>query len=206
MGNDAAADLYRIFVETTLARLRGLADRSVLCFDPPERADAFDDVLSAGWVMEPQSQGDLGTRMANYFNSAFRRGAQRVALIGSDSPNVPIGCIEQAFDALDHPPTQVVLGPSGDGGYYLVAAKNEIPPIFAEIDWSTDQVWQQTVDRLVAVGLRHKAGYATVPAWNDVDTVDDLRELRTQLLRQKEHRPDTSLESLFDAVEQALLF
>ena len=82
-----------------------------------------------------------------------------MVLIGSDSPTMPAQFIDDAFAALDSDP--VVLGPSRDGGYYLVGAAGQVPPIFTEIDWSTPAVWRQTVDRLGKAGCR----FAELPPW-----------------------------------------
>ena len=204
IGEVEAANLFRQFLETTLERLAGLADRCTLCFSPLERKEEFEAFCPAGWQLRPQVDGNLGERMQRFFTDAYERGASRVILLGSDTPNVPKHCITQAFDFLER--SDIVLGPSGDGGYYLVGGKDSPPPVFENISWSTPNVWQQTVDHLNSLGMRHRKGYETVLAWNDIDTHEDLLNMRDQLLRQRQHENDPALEQLFDAVEKVLLF
>jgi glycosyltransferase A (GT-A) superfamily protein (DUF2064 family) len=88
---------------------------------------------------------------------------------------MPAHFIDDAFAALQTHP--VVLGPSRDGGYYLVGAAGQVPPIFAGIDWSTPAVWQQTVDRLGNAGCR----FAELPTWSDVDNLADLTRIADEL-------------------------
>ena len=175
IGAEAAARLHAVFVRTLLARFQAVADRRVLAFSPSERRADFEAVLPAAWRLEPQSAGDLGRRMQHYFESAFAAGAERVVLIGSDSPTLPAEYIEAAFDQLHRRP--VVLGPAHDGGYYLVATAGASPPIFDSIAWSQPTVFDETVARLHAAGL----DYGLLPAWHDVDTHEDLVRLRDEL-------------------------
>ncbi|MDA1055067.1 MAG: TIGR04282 family arsenosugar biosynthesis glycosyltransferase [Planctomycetota bacterium] len=175
LGSESASEIYRHFVSTLVERFRRCADSRVLCFTPEERAAAFGKLAGADWVVKPQSPGDLGTRMTSFFDSCFQNGAERVVLIGSDSPTIPAAHVESAFRLLHE--TDVVLGPTDDGGYYLVGASRDVAGIFAEIDWSTPRVWQQTVARLGELRL----SYETLPQWYDVDELTDLERLRDEL-------------------------
>ena len=90
------------------------------------------------------------------------RGARRTVIIGSDSPSLPPAYIDQALELLkEH---EVVLGPSTDGGYYLVGQSSPNGAIFVDIDWSTGRVLEQTLDK---VGTR---SLGLLPPWYDVDT------------------------------------
>ena len=126
--------------------------------------------------------------MEHYFSAALAAGGDRVVLLGSDSPNVPVAYVEQAFDALKRNDT--VLGPTADGGYYLVGVRGRVPPIFAGVAWSTPQVWEQTATRLRAANCT----FAELPVWYDVDDAADLRRLRDDLMRQG--ADDTHLQAL----------
>ncbi len=145
IGSEAAAALYRESLRTLLVRFASVAASRELVFTPGDRQAEFRLLASQAWQLEEQGTGDLGQRMARFFERAFASGRSRVVLIGSDSPTVPSSWVDRAFDALDH--HRVVLGPSEDGGYYLVGARGDrVPPIFFDIDWSTAQVWPQTVN------------------------------------------------------------
>ena len=200
IGAAPAADLYQTFRATLLGRLAGSADRRVLAYTPAERHDRFHQLLAEtmpeSWTLEPQPAGDLGARMRRFFDTAFAAGASHVVLIGSDSPNLPIPFVDQAFVALEQSP--VVLGPTTDGGYYLVGARDATPPIFDEIAWSSPSVWQQTVDRLDALSIT----YRSLPRWYDVDDLTDLRRLSDDLSRGADTHP--ALKLLRDGAERIL--
>ena len=207
IGADAASRLYRNFLETLLCRLESAAARREVVYAPSDARSAFETLVQTtvssrreprlAWQLTPQCQGDLGERMRSYFDNAFDRGMRRVVLIGSDSPTLPLARIHEAFEQLSHHP--VVLGPSEDGGYYLVGARQKAPPIFDSIDWSTPEVWPQTVARL----RKHRLSYAELAPWYDVDGLDDLHRLRDELRRgpvdRLLHRLKTEVDSILAA-------
>jgi glycosyltransferase A (GT-A) superfamily protein (DUF2064 family) len=106
----------------------------------------------------------------------------------------------QAFEHLERVPA--VLGPSLDGGYYLVGAKDKTPPLFDRIAWSTWAVWDQTMSALADAGLCQGSGYEITTPFGDVDTLDDLRGLRRQLSRSDPN--DDSLLQLVRAIDVVL--
>ena len=192
IGDSAAAMLSHLFLIATLRRVDTFSGRRVLAYSPEERSEAFRQLVDQDWQLKPQSDGDLGQRMSAYFQDAFAGGADRVVLIGSDSPSLPVRRFEDAFHALDvH---DLVLGPSEDGGYYLIGMRRYIPEVFESIDWSTGQVYEQTVN--VAVG--HCIDYASLPTWYDVDVYEDLLRLKLDL----DANEDTS--DLADALSKLL--
>lgn len=199
LGDSAAAALSRAFLEATLSRMAGLAAHREVCFSPADRQPEFRKMVPPGWTLSPQVEGKLGERIEAFFDRAFDRGAERVVLIGSDSPNVPREYAANAFAALEH--VAVVLGPAADGGYYLVGARMSTPPVFRDIAWSTPAVWGQTLAALDRAGLRGGDGYALLPEWNDIDTLDDLRKLRQELARCADNdEPLTQLAAAIDRV------
>jgi glycosyltransferase A (GT-A) superfamily protein (DUF2064 family) len=93
-------------------------------------------------------------------------GAEKVVVVGSDSPGLPIEYVERAFTALDS--HDVVIGPAMDGGYYLLGCRSKLPPVFDGIDWGSNRVLMQTVACLDAAWR-----LAVLPPWYDVDRPDD---------------------------------
>jgi rSAM/selenodomain-associated transferase 1 len=179
LGAPVAAELYYCFLAAVIENCeRAFNGRRLLAYAPMERRGAFSVLAGVGWHLEPQAAGDLGQRMQQYFASAFARGCERVVLIGSDSPNLPPTFIRSAFQRLEH--EQVVLGPSEDGGYYLIGARLELPDVFSDISWSTGEVFGQTVDRLRHAGMT----WHELPGWYDVDDLADLMRLRSDLATQ----------------------
>jgi uncharacterized protein len=193
-GDVAASRMYRGFLVAILNRFGMLAERRVLAFTPLERRNEFAELAAARWELEPQAAGDLGQRMRGYFEVAFAAGADRVVLVGSDSPTVPCVFVERAFALLET--HDVALGPTHDGGYYLVGAVRRVPPIFEGVAWSTPHVWEQTMEQIRRAGLSH----ATLPPWYDVDEPTDLARLRAELASR---RGEPEMEDLARLVEHA---
>jgi hypothetical protein len=125
-----------------------------------------------------QDGADLGDRLARAVEVLLARGAQKVVIVGSDSPALPPEHLESAFNALDH--LDLVLGPTQDGGFYLVGMLRPPGRLFEGIRWSTPEVRKETEARALSLGLR--CGW-THP-WSDVDTPQDLLRLRDLLARE----------------------
>jgi uncharacterized protein len=163
-----AAALYRAMAERVLEATRGDGHGRAVFFDPPDgRADV--EAWLPGETCVAQSAGDLGVRMASAFRWAFDGGATKVVLIGTDAPELSRDDIERAFEALGG--HDVVLGPSFDGGYYLIGLRQPAPALFDGITWSTPAVLGQTLELAESLGLTT----TPLPARGDVDTVEDLR-------------------------------
>lgn len=122
-----------------------------------------------------QSGDGLGERMSNAFAAGFAEGYQRVCLIGTDCKELTQTILEQAFAALAH--YEIVIGPSEDGGFYLLGMREYHPQFFQNKQWSTPRVLPDVLRDISALHVP----YVTLPILNDVDTVDDLGDLK-QLL------------------------
>jgi len=116
---------------------------------------------------------DLGTRMYNAMSSEFARGSQGVVLIGCDSPHLPGTILMQAAEMLRT--AEVVLGPSEDGGYYLIGASRLVREPFERIQWGTSEVLSRTLQILERLKLR----VAVLPSCYDLDRPEDLLRLWT---------------------------
>ena len=177
IGAEKAAAVYKAFLDVQVSRFAQLNDPQIV-FSPEDRQREFESLLGAQietWQLQPQAGGDLGNRMAQFFQDSFDQGFERVTLIGSDTPTLPLGLIQHVGPLLDT--HDVVLGPTEDGGYYLVAAKHGVPPIFTDIAWSTENVWHQTIEKLE----QNNVPFTVLPTWYDVDDADDLQRLRIEL-------------------------
>lgn len=173
LGHCAAVDLYKNFVTDTLGTLENLNVNFKIVFAPPDTKNQFQQWLGKEHWYAPQSGQDLGQKMTNAFLQAFGEGFNSVITIGSDSPDLPAEYLELAFMALDT--NDVVVGPSSDGGYYLIGfAKDAFSPaVFDGISWSSDRVSEQTINILE----RYKQKLYLLPQWHDVDTMVDLKSL-----------------------------
>ncbi len=164
---EQAAAIYRAFVLDCLATYRSVAaDRYVVAYDPSDAQAEIERLVGPDWDLHPQAQTDLGDRMAKAFDWSFGEGATRTVLLGTDIPTLPAEHVRQAFCLLRE--KELVLGPSADGGYYLIGLVRPFPEIFQDIDWSTKHVLDQTLDRVAGVSL------GLIPPWYDVDTPGEL--------------------------------
>ncbi len=171
IGADAALAVYRRLAEHTLATAAPLAREGVLLRVHHAPADAGPEVrawLGSAPAYLPQAQGDLGARMEAAFGSAFREGAERAVIVGSDLPALSTGLLRRAFAVLDG--SDAVVGPARDGGYYLLGLRRPIEGLFSGIRWSTPEVLGATLGRLRAAG----AEPVLLEELADVDTVEDL--------------------------------
>lgn len=185
-GPDWAARVARAFLCDLVRRVKAIHAVRFLCYAPAGGASFFKGLAGDQFDLTLQGEGDLGERLARFFADRFVGGAERVVVLGCDSPTVPLDFIEQAFQMLER--AEVVLGPATDGGYYLVGCAGGVPPIFTGIDWGGRHVLRQTLERLSEPGWR----LAVLPPWYDVDTWEDLQFLRTHLdaLRRAGTEPD----------------
>src|SRR6476661_243556 len=117
LGPDKAAAIHRLFVKTLAARFEQCGDQRAIVFAPAASEMAFRAFAGDRWQLMAQTEGDLGQRMRAFFEHWLCQ-YERVVLIGSDSPDLPLAFLDQAFAALQT--HEVVLGQAHDGGYYLV--------------------------------------------------------------------------------------
>ena len=134
-------------------------------------------ILPNEFLFVPQRGDDFGERLIFATEDLFAAGFASVCLINSDSPTVPAQNFAEAANELAKPGDRVVLGPSNDGGYYLIGIKQMHRRLFEEIDWSTERVAQQTRERAAELGLEiHELSVG-----NGIDDRAALLELAREL-------------------------
>ena len=173
---EEAAALYRAFVLDSAAVLAAsAAELKVIAYTPADAGPELRQWLAAtgdfAWV--PQPDGDLGQRLDQLMRWSFDHGAGRTAIIGSDTPSLPPAYIDQALDLMEE--REVVIGPSTDGGYYLIGQQTGERPVFAGVDWSSGRVLEQTLSKLGGCSL------GLLPSWYDVDTAPEAGFLKVHL-------------------------
>jgi rSAM/selenodomain-associated transferase 1 len=172
---EQAADLSRALLLDQLDHLTALRSADLyLVFAPADAAAAVKTLAPGRYQCFPQRGDDLGSRMENVLAELWRRGHRNVLLIGGDLPPVPLETLYDAFAQLSADQSRVVLGPSLDGGYYLVGMNQPVLEIFSGMTWSHDQVFNETIRRLDRLGI----DCALLPEWFDVDGAADLERLR----------------------------
>jgi rSAM/selenodomain-associated transferase 1 len=168
VGADGAARVAAAMLADTVAVMTQVEADPWVCFAPPDARGRMAR-LAPGCGLLAQVQGDLGDRLAACFAALLDGGAERVVIVGADTPHVPRATYEAAFALLDQ--VEVVLGPAEDGGYYLVGAKAALPELFVGVPMGTRVVLQETIQR----AIRRRLRIATVPTLRDLDRLEDLR-------------------------------
>jgi uncharacterized protein len=150
----------------------------IAVYTPVGAESAYTDILPADFSLLPQRGDKFGERLYFAVEDLFRCGFDSVCLIDSDSPTVPAENFAEAVEQLSTSEDRVVLGPSDDGGYYLIGVKKPHRQLFQQIDWSTERVLNQTIRRATEIEIEVKL----LPTGYDVDDDASLRRLCNELL------------------------
>jgi rSAM/selenodomain-associated transferase 1 len=154
------------------------AARGIAVYTPVGAESTYNDILPADFSLLPQRGDKFGERLYFAVEDLIKCGFASVCLIDSDSPTVPGENFAEAVELLSTTEDCVVLGPSDDGGYYLIGVKKPHQHLFEQIDWSTERVLSQTIERATEIGLEVKL----LPTGYDVDDDASLRRLCDELL------------------------
>ncbi|HJR04495.1 MAG TPA: TIGR04282 family arsenosugar biosynthesis glycosyltransferase [Methylomirabilota bacterium] len=172
-----AAELARCFLLDAIERVRMVAGaRPIMAYAPIEAHGQFEEA-APGFALIPQRGGDLGERQLGLIEDTLALGLQAALVIGTDSPTLPRENLDEAVSLVMARDVDVVLGPTEDGGYYLIGMRVPHPGLFEDMPWSTPAVLGRTLDRAQRLGLR----VACLPTWFDVDTGADLERLRVEI-------------------------
>ncbi|PSB47483.1 hypothetical protein C7B67_19015 [filamentous cyanobacterium Phorm 6] len=180
LGKAGAANLHRLMAQRTIARALSLQNSRQLSVEIHHTGDSqqqMQDWLGTDLIYQNQIDGDLGARMAAAFQNSFDSGVDKVAIIGTDCPDLKAEILAQAFDELSD--RDLVLGPAKDGGYYLIGMRRAIPELFEGIKWGTSEVFAST--RAIAQNL--SLNIAVLPILADIDLPEDLLGLDINILQ-----------------------
>ena len=163
-GGEAAMQIYRQLLAITRDVVLNVDCSRLLYY--AQYIDHHDEWSSDHFNKYIQSEGDLGERMKSAFEEAFKLHNQ-VIIIGSDCPYIDHHIIESAFDSLDR--YDVVIGPSNDGGYYLIGMAKPYFSLFDNMPWSTTALFDLTIDKC----KQEKYSYHLCPTLSDIDYIED---------------------------------
>ena len=178
---EEAAELNVCFLRDTAEAIQQACVSNaagVAVYTPVGFEAAYDNILPSEFQLLPQRGDGFGERLAFAAEDLFRCGFGSVCLIDSDSPTVRSDVYVQAIALLAQPNDSVVLGPSDDGGYYLIGLKKFHRSLFERIDWSTERVLKQTRNRAEELSLE----ISLLPNGYDVDDRASLNRLCEELL------------------------
>lgn len=175
--SEEASRLYAAFVYDTAATLATCwAEQKIVAYTGAGAGEGLPHLLAGLGPFDylSQEEGSLGARMQAFFAAGFDAGSKATVLIGTDSPSMPVELIDEALRQLaTH---DIVIGPSTDGGYYLVGLSASVPALFSDaIEWGTGNVLRQTLDAASGNTL------SLLPVWYDVDLPQEAAFLRTHL-------------------------
>ena len=178
---EEAAETYRYFIKDTYSMLESLKDVDIIsAVTPPDSLDDVAKLLPDESLVRPQEGSNLGERLENIFRELFDEGYKNVAVMGADSPDLPVEYIENAFLTLRLNPGNLVIGPSRDGGYYIIAMDKFDPRPFQDIPWSTPRTLESTIKNVDGSSL-------LLSAWHDIDRASDI-----PLLVESEGAPEST--------------
>ncbi len=203
---DEAATLHGSFVldilertKVAVSKLKLPIDRYLAC--SPSMAHVFFKIMEErqGVKLMDQVGHDFGARMNQAFETLFAQGYKQVLLVGTDVPTLPLDHFRQALAALES--HDLVLGPTVDGGYYLIGLKRAAPELFVGIPWSSDQVLRLTQEKATGIGLK----MALIEPWRDVDTLTGLEaSIETCATETKKPKHDRSFSARTTGVLELL--
>jgi hypothetical protein len=164
--------------DNILAAAQEAPIRGCVAFSPPGSESSFRALVPEGIGLLPSRRAGLGPSLADAAADLLAAGYDAACLVNADSPTLPTAFLVGAARALAVPGDRVILGPAEDGGYYCIGLKRLHQRLFEDIDWSTERVLAQTLERAREIG----ADAVTLPAWYDVDDAASLRRLAAELL------------------------
>jgi uncharacterized protein len=169
---EEAAQLYHSFLLDIMEEMARVPEVSLaVAFNPPGAQDFWQNLAPPGTDLFPQEGENLGERMARAFARSFAASFGPVLLRGGDVPDLPATVVSEAREVLAAGRAQVALGPSPDGGYYLVGLSGPQPRLFQGPAWSSGTVLADTLNLARELDLT----VHLLPPWSDIDTSEDLR-------------------------------
>lgn len=179
-----AVRLAACFAQDTVANARRVTRDLIVAYTPSTGRAPLELLLPRDVLWLEQQGEDLGERLEGVVSQASLMNFDPLIILGTDSPTLPAAFITAARDALTREAADVALGPTDDGGYYLVALRAGCRNLFRDVAWSTPSVYQQTASNAERLGLR----LLELPRWYDVDVPSDLSRLRNELFTDEEAR------------------
>lgn len=171
-----SAEISEAFLQDAESKANSITENLFIAVSPFDERNRLETILQHQNTLIEQKGKNLGEKMLNAFKFVFEQGIDAVVMFGTDSPTFPADFIEQAFDFLEIE-TDVVLGKTEDGGFYLVGLRKLDERIFENVSWSSTETFEQVWENIRDLKLHLRE----VPSWYDVDEKDDFERLRKEL-------------------------
>jgi uncharacterized protein len=174
---EKCSELAAAFLQDALKKSETICKNIILAYAPAGQRRLLNNLISPEIVSVKQCGANLGEKMSNAFEFAFTAGNSPAVMIGTDSPTFPASCLADAFEALEKD-SEIVLGKSKDGGFYLIGLRKSIPKLFDRIAWSTPLVFEQITRNIRDLGI---SKLQLVPEHYDVDAPDDFLMMKDEI-------------------------
>ncbi|HEY2971600.1 MAG TPA: TIGR04282 family arsenosugar biosynthesis glycosyltransferase [Pyrinomonadaceae bacterium] len=179
-----AASLAACFARDTILNAKRTVKDVLVAYTPTEARSDLEAILPSDLHWSAQAGDNLGQRLDSVAEHAFSLGFSPLVILGAESPTLPTSFIRETVNLLTAREANVCLGPTEDGGYYLVGLRNPVQGLFQNIDWSTPSAYEQTAANAAKLGLR----LHPLPSWYDIDTPADLTHLHDEMYSSEEVR------------------
>ncbi len=174
LADEVILKLYTCFLQDSLDNIRQVENVDhFVGVAPSSESGFFAGMPDSDTCLFVQEGENLGDKMRRAIQDRFAEGYERVVIIGSDSPSLPASYIYRALGS----DKDMVLGPSTDGGYYLIGMREKVVEVFNGVTWGTETVLRETFEHLEQNG----ASLELLPVWYDVDSPEDLKFFKTHL-------------------------
>ncbi len=182
---DECAAIHECFLKDIYENVLKIDVDSFVYYTPERYKNLMCNILGGCQELHPQRGKDLGERMHLAIQDCIEKGYEKCVLIGTDIPTLPAYIIMKAFEKLDN--NDIVIGPTLDGGYYLIGMKQPYPQIFMDTFYGVETVFERTLKTLTHLSL----GVEILEHWYDVDTFDDLKYLANEIQTKNIHSHHT---------------
>lgn len=175
-----SAELSVAFLQDAETKAKSVTENLIVAVSPFDERNRLKNILQHQPTLIEQTGENLGEKMFNAFKFAFEKGLDAIVMIGTDSPTFPADFIEQAFEFLELE-TDVVLGKTEDGGFYLIGLRILDTRMFENVSWSSAETFEQVRQNIMDLKLHLRE----VPGWYDVDGAEDFERLQKELKHNK---------------------
>lgn len=190
---EQCAMLHTCFIKDIYKTAKKVNADVYIYYTPERHQYLMRAILGEKAELRPQIDGNLGDRMANAINQCLDMGYEKCVLIGTDIPTISELVLSRAFNALDS--SEVVIGPTIDGGYYLIGMKKPHAEVFNDTFYGVNTVYKSTLYRMETLGIK----YSQVDEWYDIDTYMDLKYM-IDMSRKNECRIPVHTEKFLKAI------
>lgn len=190
---EQCAELHTCFLKDIYKASKAVSADVFVYFTPDRHRSKLSSILGREAVLRPQSDGGLGDRMLNAIRECLGEGYERCLLIGTDIPTVQAETLHAAFELLDY--NEIVIGPTLDGGYYLIGMRKAYNEVFDNTFYGVGSVFENTLQHIRQLGV----SFSVLNQGYDIDTFGDLQYMIDMSRISTDMIPDFTREFLLEA-------